>query len=198
MIPQGQTPPVPAVFVDRSMPFPGNCGINDMPLEANTSQPLSIAQDSAPLSAASAHNPVESPPQVQRPIVFFDGVCGLCNRSVDFLLSLDRNQKLLFAPLQGETARKYLRPEQAEVRPADLRSIVYWEDGRGVRCSTAIVRSLLQIGGIWRLAGYALWIIPRPLRDWGYTVIASNRYRWFGKSESCRMPAPGERERFLP
>jgi len=127
------------------------------------------------------------------PIVFFDGVCGLCNRSVDLLITLDRRRRLRFAPLQGETAAERL---DADVR--ELRSIVLVDSSGEARHSTAIVRILRHIGGIWSVASLMLWLVPRPLRDWGYGVIAANRYRLFGKTEACRMPKPGEQELFLP
>jgi predicted DCC family thiol-disulfide oxidoreductase YuxK len=128
------------------------------------------------------------------PILFFDGVCGLCNRSVDFAMAHDRRQRLLFAPLQGETARTLLDP--ADV--ASLDSVVLL-NARGVhRRSAAVVRVLWLLGGVWTILGMVLWVIPKPLRDLGYGFVARYRYRWFGRKESCRMPTPQERSRFLP
>ena len=129
-----------------------------------------------------------------RPILFFDGVCGLCNRSVDFALARDRRQRLLFAPLQGDTARERL--DQTDVESLQTVILV---DARGVhRRSSAVVRVLWLLGGLWRVAGTLLWLIPRPLRDLGYKLVARYRYRWFGRKETCRMPTPEERARFLP
>jgi predicted DCC family thiol-disulfide oxidoreductase YuxK len=134
------------------------------------------------------------PPALEHPIVFFDGVCGLCNRLINFLLAVDRRRVLRYAPLQGETARRFLGPTAG----TDLRTVVVYDRTGQARQSTAIVRIFKHVGGVWRLLGGLLWLIPRPLRDLGYRLIAHNRYRLFGKTEACRMPRPGERELFLP
>jgi predicted DCC family thiol-disulfide oxidoreductase YuxK len=128
------------------------------------------------------------------PIVFFDGVCGMCNRTVDFLLARDPRAVLRFAPLQGETAQQRLGTPDDEM----LKTIVLQDRGREYRRSAAVVRILFHIGGAWKLVGAGLWLIPRPLRDLGYRLIATCRYRLFGRKETCRMPTPAERERFLP
>ncbi|MBL8848059.1 MAG: DUF393 domain-containing protein [Planctomycetaceae bacterium] len=127
------------------------------------------------------------------PIVFFDGVCGLCNSSVDFVLRHDPQGRLRFAPLQGETAARLLPADDR----ANLGSLVLWEDGRAYRRSTAVVRILTKLGGIWAVLGAALWVIPSPLRNAGYRVVAKLRYRLFGKKETCRLPSPEERGRIL-
>lgn len=128
------------------------------------------------------------------PIVFFDGVCGLCSHSVDFLISRDRRHVLRFAPLQGETSRQLLNlpPD------SDYSSMVLWEQGRMYRQSDAVARALIHAGGFWGFVGLLMRCVPRPLRNWGYNLVARNRYRWFGKKESCRLPQPAERALFLP
>ena len=134
-------------------------------------------------------------------VVFFDGVCGLCNRFVDFVLSRDRRGAIRFAPLQGETAKRRPNAECREPNAIDSTfSTVVWSDSRGAEFlrSAAAVRVLWQLGGVWWLIGWLLWLIPLPLRDLGYRVIAANRYRLFGKKETCRMPTAAERARFLP
>jgi predicted DCC family thiol-disulfide oxidoreductase YuxK len=128
------------------------------------------------------------------PIVFFDGVCGLCNRSVDWIIRHDRNAIFRFAPLQGETSRTLLGPDAG----ADLNTIVLLDEHGQHRRSVAVVAILRRLGGFWRLCGALLWIVPRPIRNWGYNVIARNRYRWFGKHDTCRIPSAAERARFLP
>ena len=136
----------------------------------------------------------EIPADADGPIIFFDGVCGLCNASVDRALRWDRREVFRFAPLQGETAARLLPLE--DVRQLD--SVALKADGRTYRKSSAAVRILWRLGLPARFAGTVLWLIPRPIRDWGYDVIAGNRYRWFGKKETCRIPTPEERSRFLP
>lgn len=126
-------------------------------------------------------------------IVFFDGVCGFCNAWVDFLLRCDRHSRLRFAPLQGETARTRLNPADVE----NLHSLVFWTPTGCYRKTSAVVRIGWTLGGVWTLLATLLWLIPRPLRDAGYALIAKNRYRIFGKKETCRLPTPAERARFL-
>ncbi len=130
----------------------------------------------------------------EQPVVFFDGVCGMCNHTVDFLLARDRRQELLFAPLQGTTASERLEAADVEA----LSSIVFLVDGKSYRHSSAITRILWRLGGFWRVVAALLWLVPWPLRDLGYKMTAAVRYRLFGKKETCRMPTPAEHARFLP
>jgi predicted DCC family thiol-disulfide oxidoreductase YuxK len=132
-------------------------------------------------------------PRSVHPIVFFDGLCGLCNRSVDLLLRWDGKGVLRFAPLQGETARAMLPAEQTR----DLDSLVLVDAAGMHRRSDAALRALEHLGGGWR--GVALLrALPRGLRDALYGLVARHRYRWFGRRESCRLPTAAERDRFLP
>ncbi|MBL8820224.1 MAG: DUF393 domain-containing protein [Planctomyces sp.] len=127
------------------------------------------------------------------PIVFFDGVCGFCNHTVNFLLKRDKHRRLRFAPLQGETASQCV---PAEIR-SNLSSLVLHRDGKVYLRSAAVVRILFIIGGVWSILGALLWIIPLPLRDLGYKLFARYRYTLFGKHDACRLPTPEERTVFL-
>ena len=127
-------------------------------------------------------------------ILFFDGVCGLCNKSVDFVLTRDQRGSIKFSPLQGETAARLLTPADLQ----DLNTMVLWIEGQTFRKSAAAVRVLWRLSPGWRILGVLLWLIPLPIRNLGYTLVARNRYRFFGKNESCRFPTPAERLRFLP
>lgn len=126
-------------------------------------------------------------------IVYFDGVCGLCNRFVDFLLRRDHRHHFLFSPLQGETAAARLGIGSG-IAP---RSIVLEDDEGIFERSRAVLRILQQLGGVWK-ASRILGLVPAGLRDWAYDRIAERRYAWFGQRESCRLPTPAEQERFLP
>lgn len=130
---------------------------------------------------------------VEHPILYFDGVCGLCSRAVDFVMRHDPDGVFRFAPLQGETAAARL--SAADV--ADLNTMVLTTPTGTYRKSAAAVRILWRLGAWWRMLGGLLWIIPGPLRDFGYSCVAAVRYRLFGKHDSCRLPTPEERERFL-
>ena len=129
-----------------------------------------------------------------RVILFFDGVCGLCNKSIDFVLARDPSGEIKFAPLQGDTARQLLSADDRQ----NLDSVVLWVDGRTYRKSAAAVRILWRLSLPWQVLGSILWLIPLPLRNLGYTLVARSRYHFFGKNETCRMPTPAERLRFLP
>lgn len=148
------------------------------------------------MSVAVAFGPLDDAEVVKlhRRIVFFDGVCGFCNASVDFVLSRDRQEKFRFAPLQGETARQLLAAADTQ----NLHTLVLWVDGSTYRRTAAVVRILWHLGWSWRILGALLWLIPWPLRDVGYVLVARNRYRLFGRKDTCRMPTPAERARFLP
>lgn len=129
------------------------------------------------------------------PIIFYDGLCGFCDGTVQWLLWFDRGQrKLKFAPLQGTTAQERLPAELTQ----DLRSLVLVDDAGRWRFSTSVVRILWHLGGLCGIAGGLLWLIPRPLRDAAYHLVARNRYQWFGRREACRLPSPEERACFLP
>ena len=129
-----------------------------------------------------------------RRILFFDGVCGLCNWSVDFVLKRDRRGVFQFAPLQGDTARELLTPTDLE----NLHTLVLLVGNQAYRKSAAVVRVLWQLSLCWQILGTMLWLIPLPIRNLGYTIIASRRYQLFGKKETCRLPTVEERARFLP
>ncbi len=126
-------------------------------------------------------------------IVFFDGECNLCNSTVDFFIRLDKGRHLCFASLQGETAKKVL---PAGVRER-LETVVLWREGHLYRKSGAAIRALAACGGIWIFARVFL-LVPWFLRDWAYDVVAKNRFRWFGKRDTCRLPTPEERNVLLP
>ena len=128
------------------------------------------------------------------PIVFFDGQCGLCNRTVNWLIRLNRGKDILrFATLQGATAQEFLPDERIK----DLDSMAFLVDGKVYIKSTGILRSGMALGGIFRLGAIGL-IIPAFIRDTVYDWIANSRYRWFGKRSTCRIPTSEERSYFLP
>jgi predicted DCC family thiol-disulfide oxidoreductase YuxK len=133
-------------------------------------------------------------PSMGAPIVFFDGVCNLCNGAVNFLLDRDRRGRLRFAPLQGST---YASLQSAHPDLSGVDSIVLADDeGVHVR-STAALRLLRHLGAPWSLLSRMGLIVPRRLRDWLYDRVARGRYRWFGRQEACRVPTPALRARFL-
>lgn len=129
----------------------------------------------------------------EHPVIFFDGVCGLCNAFVDFVLNHDHQEAFYFAPLQGDFAEgvEALAPYRGS-----MSSVVLWKNGQVYTESTAAMEILIALGGAWKLMRL-FYAIPRFIRDFFYKLIARNRYKIFGKSETCRMPTPEERSRFL-
>jgi len=165
-------------------------------------------------------------------LVLFDGVCNLCNASVDFLIRRDRQRRLRYASLQSEVGERVLRemgagegrssaapvapaaapvapaaapvaPAAAPVAPAAapvaarFSSVLFVEEGRIHTRSTAALRLSLHLGLGWRLLARVGLVVPRPLRDAAYDLVARNRYRWWGRRESCRVPTPEERALFV-
>ena len=133
------------------------------------------------------------------PIVLYDGVCGLCNRLVQFLLKRDRRDRFRFASLQSEFANRLLT--RHGVDPHDLDTVYVVKnheqpDETLLARSDAILYLLAALGGIWSLAG-AGRVLPRGFRDAVYKIVARNRYRVFGKYESCMLPEPKHRAKFL-
>lgn len=141
--------------------------------------------------------PAASP--ADRPVVLFDGVCNLCNGAVQFIIRRDPTGRFGFAPLDSAAARNLLA---GAALPAPLPDSIVLVEPRpdlpprvSVR-STAVLRIARGLRFPWPLV-YALIVVPRPIRDWMYTRIARNRYRWFGKRDSCIMPTPDLRSRFI-
>jgi predicted DCC family thiol-disulfide oxidoreductase YuxK len=126
-------------------------------------------------------------------IIFFDGVCHLCNGFINFLVRVDRRRVLKYAPLQGTTAAQYLSAQDR----ASLETIIVLNDGKTYYRSRAILKVFSIMGGIFRVTSL-LKIFPASWLDFFYRKVALNRYSWFGKREFCRLPTAAEREYLLP
>jgi predicted DCC family thiol-disulfide oxidoreductase YuxK len=134
------------------------------------------------------------------PIILYDGVCGLCNRLVQFLLKHDRQGRLRFASLQSDFAAKVLQRHGIDPKDLDTLHVVenYEQPGeRVLQRSNAILRAGRELGGFWKISATAAQVIPRVLRDLVYRFVAQNRYRVFGKYDTCMLPEPNQRSRFL-
>lgn len=126
-------------------------------------------------------------------VILFDGVCNFCNQSVLFLIRHDSKGRFRFASLQSEAAASLLANEPHLLQ---LDSMVLIEQGQIYTESTAILRICKQMDGVWKIL-YPLIFLPKVVRDPLYRWFARNRYRFFGKKESCMIPTPEIRERFL-
>lgn len=125
-------------------------------------------------------------------VIFFDGYCGLCNGFVDFMMRVDRKAVFKFSPLQSEFAMANLKPEDV----TDLKSLVVLVEGETHRKAKGVLLALSSLGGWWKLISI-LRIIPASILNFCYDLIATNRYRLFGKRQTCRLPTPEERTRFI-
>lgn len=135
-----------------------------------------------------------NPEAESRPILIFDGVCELCNTSVNFILRWEKRPEILFTANQNPPGRALL--EKYGKNPDGVSTIYFVEDGKIYQQSAAIMRITKRLKFPWNL-GYGFIIVPRFIRDFFYNVIARNRYRFFGKKDFCRIPTPEEIARFL-
>ena len=127
-------------------------------------------------------------------IVLFDGVCNLCSGSVQFILKRDKKNQFQFGSLQGAYGQEVLKKFGL---PTDqFNSFMLLEGETLYTQSTGALRMLKHLGGAWSLL-YAFIIVPKPIRDGVYHIIAKNRYKWFGKKEACWLPRPEWKARFL-
>jgi predicted DCC family thiol-disulfide oxidoreductase YuxK len=127
-------------------------------------------------------------------ILFFDGVCNLCNGTVQWILRHDKAQQIQFAALQSDAAKHKLEP--LGIDNTKLESMVFLEDGVAYSRSTGVLRLARALGAPYSWA-YVLMVLPQGVRDFFYRILAKNRYRWFGQRESCMMPTPELKRRFL-
>ncbi|HLV86404.1 MAG TPA: DCC1-like thiol-disulfide oxidoreductase family protein [Candidatus Sulfotelmatobacter sp.] len=145
---------------------------------------------------------------MQAPILLYDGVCGLCNRFVQFILRRDRNAIFRFATLQSPLAARILARHGAIATDLETVYVAVNFDPSGpdgetppdellLGRSDAVHFVLLNLSTFWRVMARLLGILPRSLRDWGYGVIARNRYSIFGRYDTCPIPDAATRNRFL-
>ncbi len=133
-------------------------------------------------------------------LVLFDGVCGLCDRTIKMLLKGDGSHLLMFAPLQGATAATiFMRHPEIKKGSGSLVFVENYGDPneRVFLQSDGVLGIFDAMGGFWRVISW-LRLVPAPVRNAGYAWIARNRYEWFGKYDECQIPSPETRVRFLP
>lgn len=129
-------------------------------------------------------------------VVLFDGHCNLCSAAVRFVIARDAAGFFRFASLQSEAGERLLRARGHAPASGPPESVVLVEGAEVHWRSDAALRIARRLDGAWPLA-YALILVPRLLRDAIYRAIARRRYRWFGRTESCRLPGPEHADRFL-
>ena len=128
------------------------------------------------------------------PILLFDGICHFCDHSVQFVIRHDKLNTFKFAALQSNVGQELLKKYNLPTENFD--SFVFISNNKCYQKSTAALQVCRSLGGIWKIL-YLLIVIPRPLRDGLYNLVAKNRYNWFGKKDQCMVPPPEVRKRFL-
>jgi len=129
-----------------------------------------------------------------QPLLLFDGICNLCNSSVQFIIKRDTEKKFSFASLQSDAAKEILL--QFDEKYLNLDSIILIFDGAVYTKSPAIIKVGSLLGGFYKIATI-FYVIPKSIRDWVYDYVAKNRYKWYGKRESCMIPSKELKNRFL-
>lgn len=140
-----------------------------------------------------------------RALLLYDGVCALCNGVVQFLMKRDRLDRFRYAPLQSGLGREVLARYGIHAFPDGVMLLTgaltpgerLYQRSDAVAAALQLVGGPAGSGGFWRLAGRALGLLPRPLRDWGYGVVARFRYRIFGRYDTCPVPPPEQRGKLL-
>jgi predicted DCC family thiol-disulfide oxidoreductase YuxK len=127
-------------------------------------------------------------------LILFDGVCNLCNSSVNFVIDRDRQAQFSFASLQSEVGAALLASQG--MSNENLESVMLWKGGVLYKKSRAALEISRQLSGAWPLL-YVFRIVPAFLRDLIYDFIANRRYKWFGRRDQCRIPEPGLKKRFV-
>lgn len=128
---------------------------------------------------------------MEPPIFIFDGVCNFCNGLVNFLIDRDPKKRLRFAAAQGKTGKKLLKKFKMKYT-----SIIFIDDGKVYTKSTAFLRMMRYLSGPWPVF-YVFILLPKFLRNILYDLIGKNRYKWFGKRTTCRVPTKNIKDRFL-
>lgn len=127
-------------------------------------------------------------------IILFDGVCNFCNYWVNFVLAMDKNNKFKFAALQSEKGKQILK--QFNLSEEDFDSFILIDDHSIFKKSAAVFEITKDLSGLPKIFSF-LSILPNTVSDFIYDLVAKNRYRLFGKRNSCRIPTEGEKARFL-
>ena len=131
---------------------------------------------------------------MEHPVILFDGVCNFCNSSINFIISQDKKKVFRFAALQSEAGKELL--EKYDLPEGYLESFILIDNGKAYISSSAGLKLYNKLPWHWKWL-QIFWIVPRFIRDGVYSIIARNRYKWFGKKDSCMIPSPDMRSRFL-
>jgi predicted DCC family thiol-disulfide oxidoreductase YuxK len=135
-----------------------------------------------------------SPGPVDHPVILFDGVCNLCNSSVQFIITHDPRGRFRFSALQSEFGQSQLT--RYGLNKERLLSVVLLINNKAHDKSRAALEIARRLSGLWPLM-YTFIIVPPFIRDFVYDWISKNRYKWFGRQDECMIPTPELRSRFI-
>lgn len=127
-------------------------------------------------------------------IILFDGVCNLCNSLVTFIIKRDKKDLFRYAAIQSDIGMEHIQKHSIDISKAD--SVILIEGNSYFIKSTAALKIARHLSGGYPLL-YGFMILPKPIRDWMYDIIANNRYTWFGKRNQCMVPTPELKAKFL-
>ncbi len=127
-------------------------------------------------------------------VILFDGVCNLCNGSVNWLIDHDKKNQFKYASLQSAYGQSVVK--KLGLEDNYMGTVILEDDGKGYTHSDAVLQIARDLGGIYSLA-VVFYIVPKFIRNFFYKLVADNRYKWFGKQESCRIPSPELKSKFL-
>lgn len=130
-------------------------------------------------------------------IIFFDGVCNLCNNFIDQIIHKDNKKIIYYSSLQSDITKELLKPFNVEVTDSTLSTIFFYENGKLYKQSTAVLKVYTNLSTGYRILAKILLVIPSFIRNGVYNFIAKNRYRFFGKKETCRLPSQEEKDQFI-
>jgi len=127
-------------------------------------------------------------------LILFDGECNFCDHSVQFIIKHDKQALYRFASIQSNVGQEIIKKYHV---PTNIDSLILLEKDRCYYKSSAALKICRNLKGGWKTL-YGLLLVPKPIRDYLYTIVARNRYKWFGKKDACILPSPEIRKRFLP
>ena len=128
-------------------------------------------------------------------LILFDGVCNLCNSSVNYVIKHDKNNVFLFAPLQGETGKEIIEKFGLDTSQTD--SIILFSEEKGIKVKSSAALAIASKLGFPRHLASIFYIVPPFIRNWVYDYVAKNRYKWYGKKDACMIPTPELKSKFL-
>lgn len=128
-------------------------------------------------------------------LILFDGVCNLCNNSINYVIKHDKQNIFMFAPLQGKAGQQIIKHYNIDTSKTD--SILLYSEEKGLKIKSSAAIAIASKLGFPRSVLTIFLIVPPFIRNWVYDYIAKNRYKWYGKKDACMIPTPELKAKFL-